>query len=107
MNQLSKLRHEANEKECFEIDTPSYKKTDAVPLLKDLREHDVDKSLDAHEQEANIGQNHDDMTPHIRATPYMTRSTNMRPRDQCHNHRRDPTSWNIEDKPAGDSVFCC
>ena len=23
----------------------------------------------------------------------------MRPHDQHHNHRRDPTSWNLEDKP--------
>ena len=63
MNQLSKLRHKATEKEHFEIDTPSYKETDAVHLVEELRVRDVDKALDAHKQEMKIGQDHDSEHP--------------------------------------------
>ena len=82
VSQLSKLRHQATEQECFEIDTPSYKETDAVHLIEELRMRDVDEALDVHEQEAKVGQGHKGVTPHIRATPHTPKSANMRPRDQ-------------------------
>ena len=53
----------------------------------------------------SVGQGHKGVTPHIRATPFATKSANMRPRDQCHNHRRDPTSWNVEDKPKDKTLL--
>ena len=105
MNQLSKLRQKATEKEHFEIDTPSYKETDAVRLVEDSRVRDIDEALDAHGQEVKIGQDHDGATPRMRATPCVTKSANARPRDQCHNYQRDPTSWNLADKPKDETLL--
>ena len=105
MNQLSKPRHKATEEECFENFAPSYKEADAVRLIEQLRVRDVDKALDAHEQEVRVGQSHNGVTPHVRATPHATKSVNMRPRDQHHEHRRDPSSWNLEDKPKDQTLL--
>ena len=55
MNQLSRLRRKATEKEYFENDTPGYKESDAVRLLEGSRKRDIDEVLNAHEQEAKIG----------------------------------------------------
>ena len=79
MNQLSKPRQKATEKECFEIDTPSYKETDAVRLVEDSRVRDIDEALDAHGQEVKIGQDHDGVKSRTRATPHVTKSANARP----------------------------
>ena len=38
MTQMSTLRHQAQEDECFEIDTPGYKESNVPPLLSTLRE---------------------------------------------------------------------
>ena len=56
MTQMSKLRHQAQETECFKIDTPGHKEADVAPLLTALRECEVEEAFDPHEQEVNVGQ---------------------------------------------------
>ena len=45
------------------------------------------------------------MAPHIRATPFTIKSTITRPRDQFHRHQRDPSSWNLSDKPKDETLL--
>ena len=66
---------------------------------------DIDEALGAHGQEVKIGQDHDGVTPRMQATPHMTKSANTRPRDQHHNYQRDPTSWNLADKPKDETLL--
>ena len=105
MNQLSRLRHKATEEEHFENDTPGHKESDAVRLLEGSRERDIDEALNAHEQEAKVGQDHGNVTPHTRATPCTTKSVNMRPRDWHHKCHRDPASWNLDEKPKDEALL--
>ena len=74
-----------------------------APLLSTLQEREVDTAFDSHAQEVSVGQGHNGVTPHIWATPCATKSANMRPHDQHHNRRRDPTSWNLADKPKDET----
>ena len=66
---------------------------------------DADEALDVHEQEAKIDQGRDGVAPHIRATPFTTKSTITRPRDQFHRHQRDPSSWNLSYKPKDETLL--
>ena len=50
-------------------------------------------------------QGHKGVTPHIRAAPHTTKSTNTRPRDQFYRHRRDPSSWNLADMPKDGALL--
>ena len=105
MIQMSKLHHQAQEDEHFEIDTPGHKESDVPPLPSTFRERDVDAAFDSCAQEASVGQGQNGVTPHIQATPHTTKSANMRPHDQHHNCRRDPTSWNLDDKPKDKTLL--
>ena len=73
------------------------------PLLSALRERDVNAAFNSYLQEASVGQGQNGVTPHICATPHATQSANMRPHDQRHSRKRDPTSWNLSDKPKDDT----
>ena len=55
MKQMARFRHKAQESEHFGTDTPCCEDTDAIPIMSNLTEQDIDEELDPHAQETSVG----------------------------------------------------